>query len=783
MSRQPPLPRGPPPRGPPPPSLRDNYRPGNDRPYDNNYRSSSGNVYGAPYGVDYPKNNQFDSYVPPPRDRGPPAYQFRGNRQRSPPRRYSPPYSRPNTPPRHGNHDQGDHYRPGPDDYRGQQNVNDFSFRHDAPPSIASHPTIADSYVPRRDNASQWNDNDRVNARQHIGPQRSGFRGRGGPRIASDRAFLKGNREPTPELMNGMVEDESKVKYIPIQDVSDSSEAEMDMSEDDDEATEPKKKQARITKPSADGDSVPKWSNPDPYFALPPIDETSRRKKDVVKLIRKARVEAATANKTGAAAAADDFIAFNFGDEPDDKEVLKQGPGVEGAPTGPRAQNSKAINDRKLSQNGAPKQSNLQTASNPELGSRKRTIRDEIKDTPTLHQALAANSGLLESAPNIHSLGKGKKPPSNGSIQREWVGSKTPWIDIDHCDTAKMGVWLHKEIVDFYLYVKPRNFEEFIRAKLVEDLQHRVRYAFAREGADILTFGSFPAGLYLPTADMDLVCVSNEYMQGGRKIMGQTNSAVRKFANWLERENLVAPNSMECILKAKVPLVKYVDRLTGLKVDISFENDTGLVANKTFQTWKQQQPAMPVIVTLIKHFLAMRGLNEPVNGGIGGFSVICLVQSLLNMLPQVGRDQTKLMVPEHHLGEILMEFLDLYGNQFNFLTTAIQLNPHGYCSKAELGTLPYNKNGPRRPKICIIDPNRPDNDISGGSTNTPAIVQAFSNAFRDLQQRMAYLQRAENRSGESILKCMLGGNYKSFELQRKHLRHVHERLYGPVDDE
>jgi non-canonical poly(A) RNA polymerase PAPD5/7 len=74
----------------------------------------------------------------------------------------------------------------------------------------------------------------------------------------------------------------------------------------------------------------------------------------------------------------------------------------------------------------------------------------------------------------------------------------------------------------------------------------------------------------------------------------------------------------------------------------------------------------------------MRGLNEPVNGGIGGFSVTCLVVSLLQNMPQV---QSGSMIPEHHLGEILMEFLDLYGNQFNYEHTAIQLNPPGYIPK------------------------------------------------------------------------------------------------------
>ena len=230
--------------------------------------------------------------------------------------------------------------------------------------------------------------------------------------------------------------------------------------------------------------------------------------------------------------------------------------------------------------------------------------------------------------------------------------------------------------MDFYHHVKPRDFEQFVRTKLVEDLRARIKRNFSKN-ADIHTFGSFPAGLYLPTADMDLVCVSDEYMKGSQPLFG-TKSALHRFSAFLERQNLALPGSRELILNAKVPLVKYVDKLTGLKVDISFENDTGLTANKTFQDWKSQFPAMPILVTLIKHLLAMRGLNEPVNGGIGGFSVTCLVVSLLQNMPQV---QSRSMIPEHHLGEILMEFLDLYGNQFNVQTTAIQFDPPGYVSK------------------------------------------------------------------------------------------------------
>lgn len=773
---------------------------GNDRYRDDSYRPQD-NGYAPGTSPGSRRDSGFDRYMSQPDVYRPNDSRYSQNYSRSPPR-----------------------LRPADDIYRPPEG--NFSFRAEAPASIDFR--SADTQRPRspirqreyQPNNSSYRGNN--NFRQRGG---HGYRGRGGPRLASERAFLQGNRAPTPELMAGMEEDVSHgARYIPIEDVSDSSEAEMDLSDDEGEQDDgqPKKKQARIDKKAADGDSAPRWSNPDPYTVLPPPDETQRKKKDVVKLIRKARVEAASTSTPKVGGHADDFISFDFGDEPeeetdDEEQVMQSKPrriGVDGAPTGPRQQTQRsksqidgygrtissdipnsvdlipekqqAIQGRKRNGNDGSQKlatSNLANTidltTEPSLGSRKRTIRDEIKETPTLRDAIRRNPAV-NIAPKIHKSLKGKPSPVGGEIVRDWAprqGSpQTPWMDIDHSDTAKMGVWLHKEIVDFYEFVKPREFENFIRSKLVEDLQMRVRTAYP--GTSVQTFGSFPAGLYLPTADMDVVWLSPEFMNRGRKVLGQSPRDIRGIGKWLEREGLPAPGSLDLILHAKVPLVKYVDRLTGLKVDISFENTTGLTANKTFQDWKSAYPAMPILVTVIKHLLAMRGLNEPVNGGIGGFSVICLVVSLLQLMPQV---QSRTMVAEHHLGEILMEFLDLYGNQFNVTTTAIQFDPPGYVSKAEIQQQVYKANK-NLEKFCILDPNDSRNDIAGGSSNTATIRLCFSRAYNSLQKRMGTLQYSTDRQNQSILSCILGGNYGSFELQREHLSHLHENLFGPIRD-
>lgn len=236
------------------------------------------------------------------------------------------------------------------------------------------------------------------------------------------------------------------------------------------------------------------------------------------------------------------------------------------------------------------------------------------------------------------------------------------------------------EVRDFYEHVKPREFEERLRRKLVDDLNLYLKQNADFPDRDMHPFGSFMSGLYLPTGDMDLVFCSRGFVNGGLPRMPNERQ-LKEFVKFIRKSPLAVNHHVEPILKARVPLVKYCDNTTGLKIDISFENTGGLVAINTFKAWKDQWPAMPILVTVIKQFLLMRGLNEPVNGGIGGFSVICMVVSMLQMMPPV---QSGDMDPQHDLGSLLMHFFDLYGNRFNYETTALRLNPPGYVNKVRI---------------------------------------------------------------------------------------------------
>lgn len=364
--------------------------------------------------------------------------------------------------------------------------------------------------------------------------------------------------------------------------------------------------------------------------------------------------------------------------------------------------------------------------------------------------------------------------------------------------------------MDFYEHFRPRQFEQDLRQKLVSHLDNSMKRGGNFSGCEIKAFGSFMSGLYLPLSDMDLVVCSYSLLRTGRETQRcMAKSFLYRFRRFLETDNIPFADSTEVIAKARVPLVKYVDRLTGLKVDVSFENTSGINAIDTFLVWRKQFPSMPILVTLVKQFLVMRGLNEPVNGGIGGFTVICLVVSLLQLMPQV---QSRNMIPEHHLGEILLEFFDLYGNRFNYEEVAIRMTPPGYVPKVRFFLALPSHPAPSDIRVCvrmdgltglaqqhkvqnfpyrnldrlsIIDPNNSSNDISGGSSNWATISREFSRAFDLLRDRLDEVARmsASQRKTASILQPILGGNYTPFETQREFMRQLYEKTYGACSED
>lgn len=331
-------------------------------------------------------------------------------------------------------------------------------------------------------------------------------------------------------------------KFRDVDNLTDSDEAEMDEGSDREEINREKKRKTE-NHPSTEVQQ-PTWSNPDPYTSLPPAPEVTGKRVDVVKLIRKARHE--LDGQQTFTADQNDFISFG---DFDDGDLLPP----PDAPLGPKVDRHVPKKDQN---NFSIEQSGGQA-----LGKRKRAEfeADQLMGHPSRQQFHANGIVLVE--------------------WRETAGvSKTPWVrPFDPTDSAMVA--LHKEVLDFYAWVKPQEYESIVRQDLVRRLESDLNRLKAGE---LKAFGSYAAGLYLPTGDMDLVY----FARGRSRDMGISPTQFNEFVNFLRRSRLVKPGSVRPIGKAKVPIIKFVDSLTGLKVDLSFHNTTGVTAIETFKQWQ-----------------------------------------------------------------------------------------------------------------------------------------------------------------------------------------------------
>lgn len=232
---------------------------------------------------------------------------------------------------------------------------------------------------------------------------------------------------------------------------------------------------------------------------------------------------------------------------------------------------------------------------------------------------------------------------------------------------------LHCEVIDFFNWVKPHQYEQVVREDLIDRLDKAFKQRYGN--VSVKPFGSFASGMYLPTADIDLVLLSKVFMSGGRKQFGERKGQIYAFSAYLKSLEIAVPGSIETIAHARVPILKFIDKLTGLRIDLSFDNDSGIIANQTFQRWKEQYPLMPIIVSVIKQFLLLRGLNEVPTGGLGGFSITCLVTSLLQHMPSSRQG---------NIGTVLLDFFDFYGYLMDYERIGLRMEPPGYYNKVSL---------------------------------------------------------------------------------------------------
>lgn len=167
---------------------------------------------------------------------------------------------------------------------------------------------------------------------------------------------------------------------------------------------------------------------------------------------------------------------------------------------------------------------------------------------------------------------------------------------------------LHTEIEQFYAHMIPTATEHALRVRVVSRIERVVLSMWP--DAHVEVFGSFRTGLYLPTSDIDLV------------VIGLWDKLpLRTLETELLATGIAEPLSVRVLDKASVPIIKLTDRESQVKVDISFNMESGVRSAELIKDYKRKYPVLSKLVLVLKQFLLQRDLNEVFTGTFLPFDI------------------------------------------------------------------------------------------------------------------------------------------------------------------
>ncbi|PON31777.1 nucleotidyl transferase, partial [Parasponia andersonii] len=280
---------------------------------------------------------------------------------------------------------------------------------------------------------------------------------------------------------------------------------------------------------------------------------------------------------------------------------------------------------------------------------------------------------------------------------------------------------LHKEIVDFCDFLSPTPEEQDSRNTAIQRVSDVIKYIWPNCVVDV--FGSFRTGLYLPSSDIDVVILGSG--------IRNPQQGLQALSRALSQRSVA--KKIQVIAKARVPIIKFIEKKSDVAFDISFDVQNGPVAAEFIKDAVSKLPPIRPLCLILKVFLQQRELNEVYSGGLGSYALLTMLMAMLQSLRE----------SEDNLGILLVHFFDFYGRKLNTSDVGVSCNSRGtFFLKNDRG---FGNQG-RSLVISIEDPQAPENDIGRSSFNYFQIRSAFAMAFTTLTNPKFILGLGPNRS-------------------------------------
>jgi non-canonical poly(A) RNA polymerase PAPD5/7 len=258
----------------------------------------------------------------------------------------------------------------------------------------------------------------------------------------------------------------------------------------------------------------------------------------------------------------------------------------------------------------------------------------------------------------------------------------------------------------------------------------------------VQVFGSQATGLFLPTSDIDLVIMMDKDETNGKEDKkrveeremqewdASSGSPLLRLAQTLRDEWQDELTYLEVIENTRVPLVKFTHS-SGVSLDVCFDQETGPKAAVLMKTYMDAMPPLRPLAFVLKYFMESRGLNEPYSGGVGSYMLQLMIVSFLQHRERDGYNFRRPSL--YNLGCLLVEFFELYGLDFNYVTTGLSVRHDGfYFPKGSKDRKEHFWQPSRRFAMAIENPLEPTHDVGKPSYRIQTVQRSFELAFKTL---------------------------------------------------
>ena len=267
-------------------------------------------------------------------------------------------------------------------------------------------------------------------------------------------------------------------------------------------------------------------------------------------------------------------------------------------------------------------------------------------------------------------------------------------------------------------------------------------------------YGSHATNLCLPWSDLDLVLIPKNLNMIYNKSENNRSLLSKLYEN-LKNQKWI--KDILYISNASIPIIKIysIGIYNNIPIDISIQEEThfGLKCVELVKQYMNQYESLKPLVLSIKNILKRANLNDPYKGGISSYGLILMIIYFLKQQSFAGIDISK-GENNCNLGHLFYDFLVYYSFDFEFGKNIIYVKN----TPSDLEALKY-QNISLGPKLIIIDPLNPSNNVAKSCFQNMGIKMAFiislKSLLEDCECGCHYSGENKEYSNLSIEHCFL----------------------------